>query len=307
MTGRESTAENSTTGVMSERGQVTSEMAGRKPKPKKSATKKTLQRKTRRSVDAQPFFKYEEAAMNNAMKSVQSGMSTREAARVFNVPKTTLQRKLNLGLTAQQKMGPCAVLNPDEEKMLIKWIFHLAEAGFPIEKDQLLDNVKRLVQKLRRKTPFREDRPGYKWFQGFLARNPEVTKRLPQNYPKARQAVTEESLRTWFQNVKQYFTSHELLDVLNDPKRIFNLDESAFFLSPGCSTVLVKKNASTVYNFTANSEKECITVLLGGNAAGDPTPPMMVLKLKKLDESHFASVPNHWLLGKICLLINFLL
>lgn len=62
-----------------------------------------------------------------------------------------------------------------------------------------------------------------------------------------------------------------------EPKRIFNMDETAFFfLNPKGNKVLAAKDEKSVYQQVNSDEKECFTVLLGGNAAGQVLPPMVV-------------------------------
>ncbi|KAK5638761.1 hypothetical protein RI129_013056 [Pyrocoelia pectoralis] len=48
------------------------------------------------------------------------------------------------------------------------------------------------------------------------------------------------------------------MDIVSDPSRIFNCDETAVFLSPKEDKVLVKKGDKAVYNFINNDEKECL-------------------------------------------------
>lgn len=276
-----------------------------KPKRKVPAKAAKSKKNTRPARVQVPFFNYDPDLMRKAIEAVKAGMSGRKASEMFRVPHATLARKIRLGLTEVQKMGPSPVLKSDEEEMLVKWMLHVTDAGFPIEKDQILDNVQAFILKLKRPNPFKEGRPGDKWFHLFSRRHPDISTRLAQNLTKARAAVTEESLKDWFNNVNRYFLKNNLEEALKDPKRIFSLDESAFFFSPESGSVLAKRNSEVVYNFTANNDKECTTVFLGGNAAGMETPPMMVVKLKKLNESHFEDVPPHWLLGKLLTFIIF--
>ena len=63
-------------------------------------------------------------------------------------------------------------------------------------------------------------------------------------------------------------------EVFANTRRVFNLDETALFLCPKGSKVIVKRGQKIVHSFTNNDDKECLTALLGGNAAGMETPPM---------------------------------
>lgn len=123
-------------------------------------------------------------------------MSGRRAAERYNIPHATLARKIKNGLDENQKMGPPSVLKSEEEEMLVKWIFYVTDAGFPVEKDQLLDNVQNLIRGLKRKNPFQDDRPGDKWFKLFRNRHPDVSVRVARNSVDSRAAVTEGSLRS---------------------------------------------------------------------------------------------------------------
>lgn len=89
-----------------------------------------------------------------------------------------------------------------------------------------------------------------------------------------------------------------LMLVLNDPNRIFNLDESAFFLCPKGSQVLAKKGSKCVYNKTGNDDKECLTVLFGGNAAGEITPPLILFSYVRLPDNIIRKTPNTFSIGK---------
>ena len=63
-----------------------------------------------------------------------------------------------------------------------------------------------------------------------------------------------------------HFAQKGYEDVLNDPTRIFNCDESAFLLAPKENCVLASKGAKAVYNTSNNDEKECLTSLIMLNA-----------------------------------------
>ncbi|KAG5871845.1 hypothetical protein JTB14_007643 [Gonioctena quinquepunctata] len=99
--------------------------------------------------------------------------------------------------------------------------------------------------------------------------NPEISQRVTQNSTKARSPVTELKMRGWSSEIQDYIDGNNLADVWNDPKRIFNCDESALFLSPKGERVLVKKRDKAIFSFINNDEKECVTTLVMSNAAGD--------------------------------------
>ncbi|KAG5891632.1 hypothetical protein JTB14_001802 [Gonioctena quinquepunctata] len=97
---------------------------------------------------------------------------------------------------------------------------------------------------------------------------------------------------------KEYLENNYYLHVMEDPKRVSNCDETAFFLSPKEDKVLVKKGQKTVYNFINNDEKECLTTLVMSNACGDLPPPMLVSSYKRIPQKVVEEVLPAWGVGR---------
>lgn len=243
------------------------------------------------------LFQYSEHQLRQAIDAVQTaGSSLRAAARIFNVPVSTLSYKLRGIRPIERKMGPQSMLGSNMENKIVKCLFTLADAGFPITKEQLMDNVTNLAQK-QEVNPFKNGRPSNKWFQLFRSRHPMISMRVAQNISRARAGVTEENLRNWFRNVEKFCETNNCTEALSDPKRIYNLDESAFFLSPEVGKVMSKKGARTVYNVSRGNDRQCTTVLMGGNAAGQLIPPMAVFKNKIFPKNVSTKWPDDWGIG----------
>jgi hypothetical protein len=105
-------------------------------------------------------------------------------------------------------------------------------------------------------------------------------------------------LRSWFQTVNSYFNDNNLNDVITDASRIFNCDESAFFLAPKENCVLAKKGEKTVYNCINNDEKECLTTLIMACTDGTLPPPMIVFDYKRIPLNLVRTMPKEWEIGK---------
>lgn len=78
--------------------------------------------------------------------------------------------------------------------------------------------------------------------------------------------------------VKEYFVTEHCATVLDDPRRIFNFDEVAIHLHPTVKNVIAAKGAKNIYHVGTGNEKECVTVLLGGNAIGESPPTLIIHK-----------------------------
>lgn len=83
--------------------------------------------------------------------------------------------------------------------------------------------------------------PGRAWYKSFRQRHPKVVKREPEGVSAASLKVSETDIRGWFEKIGDYFTENEYLDVLKDPTRIFNADETSFELCPKTGKVLAPK------------------------------------------------------------------
>lgn len=219
------------------------------------------------------------------------------AAKKYGIPRSTLFNKLTGKTSMGKKPGPSTVLLPEEEQMIEKWLFGLAARGFPVTKRQLLRSIQLYLNINKRKTVFRNNLPGRKWYNSFRQRHKAISERISQNLTPRRAAVSAENIKAWHSEVSKYCEEHDLLDVLNDPSRVFNMDEKGFVLTPSNEVVLVPRADKAVYNRSKNDEKECVSSLLGGNAAGKMTPPMMIHSYKRMPSAILATNPAKWSVG----------
>lgn len=176
------------------------------------------------------WWAYEIDQIIKAASEVSQGVPLSTAAKNHHVPRTTLRRYVQEGGSIKfKKMGRPPVLTKQEEQMLVLWIASVAEAGFPVTKEDLLDSVQKLLKELGRENDFIDDRPGRAWYECFLKRNPSVTSRVAQNLTASRASVTPQHLQKWFSDVFLYLKDKKLDRILQEPDRVFNADESAFF------------------------------------------------------------------------------
>lgn len=72
--------------------------------------------------------------------------------------------------------------------------------------------------------------------RGFKARHPHLVLRIPSKVNKLQAFVTETKIREWFKYTRQFieckWKGEGAPDVLKDPARVFNLDETNIWLDP---------------------------------------------------------------------------
>ncbi|KAL5471620.1 hypothetical protein EMCRGX_G029757 [Ephydatia muelleri] len=230
----------------------------------------------KRSVMERELLKYSAESMDAALKEVREGrMTCFAASKTFSVPRSTLRDKLSGRSPEGRQMGPNPVLTRAEEASLTTFCIKLLKCGFPINRDDLLDIVQKVVKEDKRKTPFTDDRPG------------------------GRATVTEAHIRKWFADIETYRVEEERAgDVLLDPHRVFNFDESHFLLAKKRGTVLGPVNYNNFLEVSKENDKEGLTVLIGYSANGSLAPPMIVYSYKQnIPCESVGSVDPSWALG----------
>lgn len=244
-------------------------------------------------------FRYTELDLEKAVEEVTQGRkSLNSAARVYRIPKGTLYNKIKCLVPMERKMGPSPVLTSTEEDRLEKWILDKAKLGFPMHPEDVKDAVQKVLKCINRQNPFKDDRPGDKWMKLFLIRRPAVKKSNTEMISKARAAVTEQSIRDWFSQLQEYLREEDALDILEDPSRIFNADETGVQTCPKTGVVLGPKSYRNFYEISSGKEKEAITVLCNFAANGAQLPPMIIYPFKRLPSHIVNNVPDGWSWGR---------
>lgn len=194
-----------------------------------------------------PKKDYTPLQMGKAIEAVQKGEKIAIAAKKFGVPRITLYNKVTGKSPIECSMGPNTYLSKEEEYILEQWIINMNEMHIPITKDELLDSVQRIITDKRQDTPFKDNRPGKKLYKLSLKRHPTISERTAQNLTTACDNVTEEGINKWFSEVEAYLREKDLMSATVEPERVFNTDESAFYLSPKAGKVLAKRGEKHIY------------------------------------------------------------
>ena len=84
---------------------------------------------------------------------------------------------------------------------------------------------------IQRNTQFTGNITQKDWINVFRKRDPEVSEIRLQSIGKDRANVTKQQLIDWFDDFRTYLSNEESLDILGNPTRIHNADESSFSLA----------------------------------------------------------------------------
>lgn len=239
---------------------------------------------------------YPEQSLEAALKAVKAGMSINGASAKFQIPRSTLHCKV-IGKYENKKPGPRSVLSPSLEAQLVKWIVSCSDFSHTVTKIQLLNSVRMLVKQMDLKNPFTENGPGRTWFEGFLKRNKMLKSKIMIN-PFYSYETRESDLRKWFSQVKAHLLDRDLLDI--DACRIFNADETSVLLNPKIDKSLTKDRrfSKDVYTVVNDNEKDILTVLVTGNAAGQLVPPLILFPYNEIIDEINEKMPEGWSYGQ---------
>lgn len=271
----------------------------RETRKNKTKGNKTVLKRPKVSRTKRRMYQYTEEDLKNALREIRENkMKIREASRRFNVPRATIQDRIKGRVPdLLRKPGPPPLLTVKGEEKIKNWIINLAKCGFPITKQMLLDTVSK-IHKDCGLSLFKDGVPKQTWYLNFLKRNPEISLREAEGINKARSAVTEHSVRKWFDDLKQYLEDHNLSYIMEDPKRVFNGDESGFALCPSSGKVLGPKGFRNFLQVKQGNEKENITVLIMFNAEGKFAPPLVLFPYVRPPRAVIDNMPSGWVLGK---------
>ena len=211
---------------------------------------------------------WDETKMASALTAItKEGMTVRQAATHFRLPKSTLGDRVSGRVVTGTTSGPATYLDQEEEEELVKFLLRCSEIGYAKSRKQVLSLVKRLMEKKRDNALVTSG-----WWQSFCGRHPNLTLRAPAPLSKARAQATDPAMLTrYFDLLEEVLTENDLLD---RPCQVFNMDESGMPLDPSHVKVVAERG---VRNPVAPSsgDKAQITIVACVSASGSCMPPMV--------------------------------
>ncbi|KAJ8932323.1 hypothetical protein NQ318_020652 [Aromia moschata] len=122
-------------------------------------------------------------------------------------------------------------------------------------------SVKYFLDSSPRENPFKNNCPGKGWYAAFLKRHQNITLRTSEGITSTSSVVFEADIRKWFSTVEAYLAENQLTDIIEDPSRIYNGDETCFWLCPKNKKVLAPKRGVETCTRLEHHPKNNITVM----------------------------------------------
>ena len=132
--------------------------------------------------------------------------------------------------------GPTTIFSEAEEEKTALWLSEMAQRGLGLRMFEFLDFVEDIVKREKRNTPFKNGRPGKKWYYAFMQRNKHIiSSRTETDLEMKRSKVTKEKTDLWYSKFRDFLIENNLIEA---PSRIWNADEAGFNMGSNKSKVI---------------------------------------------------------------------
>lgn len=235
---------------------------------------------------------WSEDTLLSAMEAVRSGnMGVNEAARQFQVPCTTLRRRLATGNTKKNSLGPSSILGDKNERKIALHIKKMQKRGFSPTRNIVRRMAYQLAEQLKIKHTFNRnvEMAGEDWLRSFLRRNSDLSVRKSEGVSLARaRGMNKKDVADYFELLGNILEEHNLFD---KPGNVFNMDESGLQLNNRPEHVIAAKGSKNVAAVTSGEKGETITIICCCNGEGTFIPPACIFKGKNKKKEYEDGMP----------------
>ena len=108
--------------------------------------------------------------MRSAVTACANGATLRDSARKYNIPVTTLYRRVNGIVAMGSRPGPAPILSSMEDR-LAHYLVEMADMGFGLSHQEVMCLAFQIAEESEIKHPFKNCTAGHKWFEAFRFRH----------------------------------------------------------------------------------------------------------------------------------------
>jgi hypothetical protein len=226
----------------------------------------------------------------NAIKKAQIS-KIREAARLYDVPESTLRDRLKGRHDRATIRANGLVLTATEEESLKKWITSLALRGAAPRHSTVRVIAEILLSERISTLP--APKLGKNWVSKFLHRNPDLKSKFIRRYNYSRAKCEDPTIiGGFFDNFRNIIIDHGILD-----DDIYNFDETGFAMGIiATSKVITLDEMVGKPKLLQPGNREWVTSIEAVNAMGWALPPMIIFKAGTYSSDWFEipEVPIDW-------------
>jgi len=232
-----------------------------------------------------------EGDLNLALNALKSNpqLTIRQAASIYNVPKSTLHRRRHGQHAKRDVRPPCQKLTSYEEESIVRYIIDLDSRSFPPR----LSGVREMADQLLAERGAL--RVGTNWAANFVRRRPELRTRFNRRIDYKRVLCEDpDAYRAWFSLVRNVVAKYGIHD-----DDIYNFDETGFAMGKiSAETVVTTSDRRGRPRAVQQGNQEWVTVIQGVGASGNSIPPYIIFAGKvHLDSwTSESPLPLNWVI-----------
>jgi hypothetical protein len=213
----------------------------------------------------------EEARVILAIEAIQSSqkLSIRAAADLYNIPRTTLQGRINGRTSITERRPAMQILTEIEEEVVVRYILDLDTRGF----SPRIADVEAMVNSILKS---RNARPvGKQWPYRFVQRREELKSRFSRAYDFQRALCEDpDAMKAWFRLVENMRTKYGIQDC-----DFYNFDETGFMMGQITSGMVVTRSDRRGRSKAVQpGNREWATAIICGSGDGFHIPPFLLVK-----------------------------
>ena len=221
--------------------------------------------------------------VNAAVAYYREGNTIRDTARMFGVSKSVVHGHASGTNSAPTRGKKSLVMEREKEVRLAARMDERCSLGVGLDYYQAALIIQRCLQDIVSANPGRmtgfensNQFPDYQWCRRFAARN-NLVLRVASEMKRGKEQLTEKELREWFRQTALMMQEPVVQDILKNPARVLNFDETSIDLSAGRVRVLGRKGRREVQGRSSGSRNHS-TLAVTVNGAGGAVPPRFVLE-----------------------------
>lgn len=236
-------------------------------------------------------FKWNTENLERAADYVKfGGVSVREAAHKYDIPKSTLQRFLKGNVETGKRGAFTTVFNPEMEEELVKHALKLQSLMYGLTGEGLCSLAYQFAERNNINHPFSRERKraGPDWLRQFMHRHPELSFRTPEKTSLSRiTGFNKVQMTKFYDLIRDAMEEHHF-----EPQRIYNVDETGMSTVPNRTTkVIAKKGVKQVGKVTSAEKGQTTTLVCAMNAAGSFIPPAFIFARKNMNSQLLRNAP----------------
>jgi hypothetical protein len=237
-----------------------------------------------------------EGRITLAVQAIQQGSvkSIRAASVAYDVPYSTLYRRVK-GCSARRDSRPASCkLSQTEESTLVEWILSMDQRGLAPTSDIVRQMANLLLQK-RSQNQANPPTVGKLWVHNLIRRHQTLKSRYNRKYDYQRAKCEDPALiRPWFELVRNTIQKYGILD-----EDIYNFDETGFQMGViSTAKVITGAERSNRPVSVQPGNREWVTAIDCICADGQSLPPVIIFEGKVHQSTWYSeTLPQDWVIG----------